>query len=108
MKLTKEALKRIIKEELNSLINETNQDETLKIIGAALRAALPGRELTSRKHKKIPTVIVIQAGSEALAEVDPEGTAAVYPVIYNNEELMSKVQAAAKGVQIDTSYGELS
>lgn len=108
MKLTKETLKRIIKEELNSLINETNQDETLKIIGAALRAALPGRELTSRKHKKIPTVIVIQAGSEALAEVDPEGTAAVYPVIYNNEELMSKVQAAAKGVQIDTSYGELS
>lgn len=107
MILTKESLERIIKEELRNLMNEGNQDETLRIIGAALRKALPGRELTTRKHKKIPTVIVIQTASEALAEVDPEGTAAVYPVIYDNEELMSKVQAAAKGIQINTSYGEL-
>tara|TARA_R100001440_G_scaffold27017_2_gene44470 strand:- start:4007 stop:4333 length:327 start_codon:yes stop_codon:yes gene_type:complete len=108
VKLSKETLKQIIKEELSSLMNEGNQDETLKIIGAAIRQALPGRELTTRKHKKIPTVIVIQAGSEALAEVDPEGSVAVYPVIYDNEELMSKVQAAAKGIQINRSYGENS
>jgi lipoprotein-anchoring transpeptidase ErfK/SrfK len=108
MKLTKETLKRIIKEEMSNLMNEGNQDETLKIIGAALKKALPGRELRTRKHKKIPTIIVIQSGSEALAEVDPEGSVAVYPIIYDNEELMSKVQANANGIQINTSYGENS
>lgn len=108
MKLTKETLKQIIKEELDNLMNEGNQDETLKIIGSALKQVLPGRELTTRKHKKIPTIIVIQSGSEALAEVKPDGGVAVYPVIYDNEELMSKVQAEAKGIQINTSYGELS
>ena len=107
MKLTKQTLKQIIKEELDAMLHEEDaKDETIQIIQSILKQKLPNSQLQSSNHPKIPQITVVRAGNEVVAEISNDGSVAFHEFIYKDEDLMGKLRSAldAAGIEVQTSY----
>jgi hypothetical protein len=105
MKLTKQTLKRIIKEELESILNEGSKDESIAVINPLLRQAFPSAEFRSGPHPKIPEITVIYSGDKPYAQISNDGTVAVHEIIYDNLAVAKKMRSAleANGIEYQTS-----
>ncbi len=107
MKLTKQTLKQIIKEELNKVLSEEDaKDKTIQIVQSILKQKLPNIQLQSSNHPKIPQITLVRAGNKDVAEISNDGTVAFHEFISKDEDLMSTLQSAlrAEGIEVQTSY----
>ena len=105
MKLNKETLKQIIKEELESILSEGSKDESIAVINPLLRQAFPSAEFRSAPHPKIKQITVIYSGNTPYAEISNDGTVAVHEIVYDNVAVAKKMRSAleAKGIGYQTS-----
>ena len=107
MKLTKQTLKQIIKEELNNLLNEEDaKDKSIQIIQSILKQSLPSLQLQSSNHPEIPQITIVRAGNEDVAEISNDGTVSFHEFVHKDEKLMAILRKAleAKGIGVQTSY----
>ena len=109
MKLTKQTLKQIIKEELAAVLSEGSKDETIAVINPLLRQAFPNAEFRSAPHPKIKQITVIYSGKTPYAQISNDGAIAVHEIIYDNQAISQKIQKAVegKGIEYQTSVENL-
>ena len=109
MKLTKETLKRIIKEELNSLMNEDATDNIISVIRPLLKQFFPNLEFRAAPHPKFPKDTVIYSGKTPYVQIMPNNVVAVFEKIYDNVAISQKIQKAVeeKGIEYRTSIENL-
>ena len=105
MKLNKETLKKIIKEELAAMLSEGSKDDTIAVINPLLRQAFPNAEFRSAPHPKINQITVIYSGKTPYAQISNDGSVAVHEIIYDNVAVAKKMRSAleAEGIEYQTS-----
>ena len=109
MKLTKQTLRRIIKEELQAVLNEESKDATIALVKPLLSKQFPNSQFRSAPHPKIPEITVIYSGDKPYAQISNDGTIAVHEIIYDNEAIAKEMRNAleSKGIQYQTSTEDI-